>query len=184
MSTVEAVVRRTTSAELSPVESGQIRAILRAAFADDGEGFTDEDWAHALGGVHVVLTIAGRIVAHASVVEREIHIDDRPLRAGYVEAVATLPERQGAGLGTRAMREVNAVIRERFELGALSTGTPGFYARLGWLPWTGPTAVRTTGGMVRTPDDDGGIMVLETLRTPPLDRGATLSWAWRRGDVW
>ena len=39
----------------------------------------------------MLLEIDGQIVAHAAVVEREIHIGDRTLRTGYVEAVATAP---------------------------------------------------------------------------------------------
>src|SRR6476646_10859070 len=104
---------------------------MTLAFGDDEEErFRDEDWAHALGGVHVVVDIDGEIVAHAAVVERDLHMADMPLRTGYVEAVATMPDRQGQGLGTLAMRDVNAIIREAFELGALGTGSHHFYGRL------------------------------------------------------
>ena len=159
--------------------------MMTLAFGDDEEErFTDDDWAHALGGVHVVLDVDGEIVAHAAVVERELRVADRPLRTGYVEAVATTPDRQGQGLGSLVMGEVNALIRERFELGALGTGSQGFYERLGWLTWQGPTFVRTAEGPKRTPDEDGGIMVLVTPSSPPLDLGAPLSCEWREGDVW
>jgi GNAT superfamily N-acetyltransferase len=46
---------------------------------------------------------------------------------GYVEAVATHPGQQGKGLGTRVMRDVTFYIQERFELGALGTGSHHFY---------------------------------------------------------
>ena len=120
---------------------------MTLAFGDDEEErFADDDWAHALGGVHVVLDLDGEIVAHAAVVERELRVADRPLRTGYVEAVATTPDRQGQGLGSLVMGEVNAIIRDGFELGALGTGSQGFYERLGWLTWQGPTFVRTAEG--------------------------------------
>jgi len=45
-----AEVLRDGTGELSEAETAEIRAILRAAFEGDGEGFTDEDWRHATGG--------------------------------------------------------------------------------------------------------------------------------------
>jgi aminoglycoside 2'-N-acetyltransferase I len=162
-----------------------IRRLLHAAFGDDeDERFTDDDWLHAVGGVHFVLDVDGEIVSHASVVERELHVAGRPLRTGYVEAVATAPERQGAGLGTRLMEDVNAYVVDRFELGALGTGRHHFYERLGWQSWRGPSSVRTASGSRRTPDEDGYILVLATRSLPRLDLDAEISCDWRPGDVW
>jgi aminoglycoside 2'-N-acetyltransferase I len=131
-----------------------------------------------------VLDVEGVIVAHASVVERELHVSDRPLRTGYVEAVATAPDRQGRGLGSSLMEDVTSFIRERFELGALGTGSHAFYERFGWLTWQGPTSVRTVDGPLRTRDEDGYVMVLPTPTSPPLDPTAAISCEWRPGDVW
>jgi aminoglycoside 2'-N-acetyltransferase I len=177
-------IRQLTTADLTEAEIAAVRAILRNAFAGDGEGFTDEDWAHALGGIHFLLEQDGAIVAHAYVVERELHAGTQPIRAGYVEAVATRPDAQRLGHGTRLMQDVNDHIRVTFELGALSAASPAFYARLGWEPWPGPTAVRTATGEARTPDDDGGVFILTTPSSPPLDRHAVLSCPLRSGDVW
>jgi aminoglycoside 2'-N-acetyltransferase I len=131
-----------------------------------------------------VLDLDGDIVTHASVVERELHIDGRPLRTGYVEAVATMPDHQGSGFGSIAMQDVAAYIGERFELGALGTGRRAFYERLGWQTWLGPSSVRTSQGTRRTPDEDGYILVLPTRSSPELDLSAVISCDWRRGDVW
>ncbi len=178
-------VRILPTAELTPAEIDAIRRLLWAAFADDEHGaFSEEDWQHALGGTHFVLDVDGEIVAHASVVERQLTIRERPVRTGYVEAVATAPGHQRRGLGTTVMREVNAHINERFELGALGTGSQGFYERLGWRTWRGPSHVRTPAGLKRTPDEDGYIMVLPTRGSPPLDLEAAISCDWRPGDVW
>jgi aminoglycoside 2'-N-acetyltransferase I len=177
-------VRRLATEQLTEAEESVVRAILRDAFAGDGEGFTDDDWVHALGGMHFVLEHDGTIVAHAAVVERELHAGGRPLRSGYVEAVATDPAKQRQGHGSRLMEAVNDHIRATFPLGALSAAAPDFYARLGWQPWLGPTAVRTPVGEVRTPDDDGDILILTTPSTPALDRHAVLTCPWRSGDVW
>lgn len=161
-----------------------IRAILWAAFPPGEEGFTEDDWQHALGGTHFLLEIDGAIAAHGSVVERELHVGGVPLRTGYVEAVATDPARQGRGLGTRLMTDVNAHIRAEFEVGALGTGSHHFYERLGWMTWQGPSSVRTAHGLERTPDEDGYILVLATPASPALDLHAPISCEWRPGDVW
>ncbi|HET7725845.1 MAG TPA: GNAT family N-acetyltransferase [Candidatus Limnocylindrales bacterium] len=172
---------------LGAAEIEAIRAVLWRAFGDaPEEAFTEDDWAHALGGVHVVADDDGRVVAHAAVVERELHVAGRPLRTGYVEAVAVDPDRQRRGLGTRLMEAVGRIVRDGFELGALGTGEHGFYERLGWETWRGPTSIRLPdGGEQRTPDEDGYVLVLRTPTTPhDLDLSAPISCDWRPGDVW
>lgn len=179
------LLRRATTPELSANEVRSIRALMAVAFGSDEEGrFSDDDWQHALGGVHFVLEIEGEIVAHAAVVERQLQVGGMAVRTGYVEAVATSPERQGLGLGSIVMTDVTEYIREGFELGGLGTGRTSFYGRLGWRIWAGPSAVRTPDGEQPTPDDGGYIMVLETPTSPPLDLTAPISCEWRPGDVW
>ncbi len=146
--------------------------------------FTADDLDHAIGGVHWVAEADGRIVAHASVVERRLEAGGRPIRTGYVEAVATLPAWRGRGIATRLMEPAGEHIRAGFELGALSTDVHGLYERLGWERWHGPTFVRAADGPVRTEDEDDGIMVLRTSRTPTLTLAEPLSCEWRAGDAW
>jgi aminoglycoside 2'-N-acetyltransferase I len=178
-------VRRTTTQELTGKEIGDLRALLTAAFErDEHGGFSEDDWRNALGGMHFVLEIDGNIVAHASVVKRELHVAGQPIGTGYVEAVATAPAQQRTGLGTALMREVNTYVQENFELGALGTGSQAFYERLGWQIWRGPSFVRTPRGTDPTPDEDGYILVLPTPSSPPLDLTAPISCDWRPGDVW
>ena len=178
-------LRQLATDELTRSETEALRALMDAAFgSDEDDGFTDEDWQHALGGLHFVLELDGEIVGHAAVVEREIHVGGRALRTGYVEAVATAPERQGMGLGSILMTDVSDHIRERFELGGLGTGRQSFYGRLGWQIWAGPSSVRTADGDRPTPDEDGAIMVLLTPSSPPLEPTAPISCDWRPGDVW
>ena len=184
MTSAHGAIRKLATAELTEAEIAEIRALLRAAFEGGGEGFTDEDWAHATGGAHFLLSDAGLIVAHAAVVERELHAGDLPIRAGYVEAVATRPASQRRGHGSRLMATVHEHIRALYELGALSAASPAFYARLGWEAWEGPTGVRTAAGTMRTSEDDDGIMILTTPTSPPLDQASLLSCPWRPGDVW
>jgi aminoglycoside 2'-N-acetyltransferase I len=159
--------------------------MLTTAFGTDPGGrLRDEDWEHALGGIHVLAEEDGAIVAHAAVVERPIEIDGRPIRTGYVEAVATALERRGTGLGTRVMEEVARIIRAGYELGMLGTGVQAFYERLGWQTWRGPSAVRTATGEVPSPDEDGYLMVLLTGTTPALDPTARITCDDRPGDAW
>jgi len=178
-------LRRVLTTDLTASEITIIRALLVTAFgSDEEERFDDDDWNHALGGVHFVLNVDGEIVCHAAVVERELHVGNQPLRTGYVEAVATAVGSQGAGLGSIVMADVTTYIRERFELGALGTGRQHFYERLGWLRWEGPAFVRTADGPRRTPDEEGYILVLPTPSSPDLDMAASISCDWRPGDVW
>ena len=61
---------------------------------------TDQDWEHALGGVHAVAWLDGEVVGHASVVQRRLLHDGRALRTGYVEGVGCA--RTCAGRATAA----------------------------------------------------------------------------------
>jgi hypothetical protein len=93
-------IRSLPTDSLSPDEIEVIRALLDAAFWDDeDERFTQEDWEHSIGGLHVVLDLDGRIVSHASVVQRELQVAGHTLRTGYVEAVATAPASRVAATG-------------------------------------------------------------------------------------
>jgi aminoglycoside 2'-N-acetyltransferase I len=136
-------VIRCSTDELGRDEVGKLRALLDAAWAGMDEAFTDEDWGHATDGTHVLIREGHEIVSHASVVERQLRTNGREHRTGYVEAMVTRPDRQRRGFGTRVMEEAGEHIRESYDLGALDTGEFGFYERLGWIRWRGPTAVRT-----------------------------------------
>jgi aminoglycoside 2'-N-acetyltransferase I len=119
------------------------------------------------------------------VVPRILEVAGVPLRTGYVEAVATWPELERRGHGSAVMAEIDEIIKADYELGTLGTDAFPFYERLGWVRWRGPTSVRTKDGDVRTPNEDGYVMVLRTPSTPAeLDLHAPISCEWRSGDVW
>ena len=171
-----------TAAHVTPGDVAALRALLHAAFAGD---FSDDDWEHSLGGIHAIIEDDSGIVAHGAVVPRVLDVGTLQLTVGYVEAIAVRPDRQHAGLGTAIMRALNDVIARNHALGVLSTGEWAFYERLGWERWRGQTWVRHADGRrQRTPDDDDGVMMLRTPRTPPLDLSAPLTCDWRPGDVW
>jgi aminoglycoside 2'-N-acetyltransferase I len=172
------------SDELRPGEVAELRELFDEAWSDDAERFTEQDWGHAVGGVHVIAEADGRIAAHASVVERELRTANHRLRTGYVEAVATRPSHQRRGLGSLVIEGVDDLIDRNYQLGALATGVVGFYERLGWVAWQGPTSVRTEAGTVRTADEDGNVLVRLTPSSPELDLSAPISCEWRPGDAW
>jgi aminoglycoside 2'-N-acetyltransferase I len=159
----------------------ELRRLLDAAFEGD---CSDDDWDHALGGVHVWVTDADRVISHASVVARTLLHADRPMRVGYVEAVATLATHRRRGYGSMVMTRVGEIVADGYALGALSTSAHVFYERLGWQRWRGRTFVDGPRGRERTAEEDGGIMVLRTPRSPALDLGGDLVCDWRAGDVW
>lgn len=179
-------VRSLPTGEMSGRQLSEIRTLLDAAFAADPDGeFGDDDWDHTVGGWHVLVRDDDLLVAHAAVVPRVIDVGDVSFRAGYVEGVATLPDRHAEGLGTRAMRPVNEHIRNRDELGVLGTGAHHFYERLGWERWRGPSFVRRSGGgLDRTADDDDGLMILRTGPSATVDLAAPITCEDRRGDCW
>jgi aminoglycoside 2'-N-acetyltransferase I len=176
-------LRRVTTAELTDAELEALRRLLFEAF---GGRFEEHDWEHTLGGVHVLAEEGGQVVAHGAVVARVLGTGGRELRTGYVEGVATRADRRGRGLATQVMREVGRVIEAGYELGALADGTgiPGFYQRLGWEVWQGPTFAAGPAGPERTADDDGTVLVLRTPASGDLDPTGSITCDWRTGDVW
>ena len=176
-------LRSVATAELSGAELAALRGLLFEAF---GGRFDEHDWEHTLGGIHVLATEDGEPVAHGAVVPRVMVTGGRDLATGYVEGVATRGDRRGRGLATAVMAEVGRVIERDYELGALGDGSgiPGFYQRLGWETWQGPTWVAGPKGRERTPEDDGSILVLRTPATGELELTASITCDWRLGDVW
>jgi aminoglycoside 2'-N-acetyltransferase I len=157
------------------------RALLDEVFGAD---MTDQDWDHALGGVHALAWEEGALIGHASVVQRRLLYEGRALRTGYVESVVVRPDRRRRGIGAALMDELERVIRAAYDLGALGATDEGaaLYRSRGWLQWQGETWALTPTGPVRTEAEDGDIYVL-TLDLE-LDLTAKLTCDWRDGDVW
>lgn len=170
----------THTADLDTTTRAAARALLADAFSD----FTDHDWEHALGGVHALLWEGGELIGHASVVQRRLLHHGQALRAGYVEGVGVRADRRGRGHGAALMAALERVVRDAYDLGALSAShaAASFYAARGWQSWRGPTAALTPAGIIRTPEEDDGIHVFPVA--VPLDLGGELSCDWRDGDVW
>jgi aminoglycoside 2'-N-acetyltransferase I len=175
-------LRTAHTAELDGATLGAARALLDAVFGADN--MTDDDWEHALGGVHALVWEGDELIGHASVVQRRLLHADRALRTGYVEGVGVRADHRRRGHGAAMMEALERVVRGAYVLGALSAaGDAGaFYTALGWQLWRGPTSALTPAGIERTEDDDGGIYVLPV--TARLDLSGELTCDWRDGDVW
>jgi aminoglycoside 2'-N-acetyltransferase I len=181
---VEPTIRVVPSASLSEAEWSTLTELCVAAFDEPW----DDYWENIGPGVHVLAEESRRgIVAHAAIVDRLLYPGDLTLRSGYVEAVAVWPGLQRSGLGTQVMEVIDRLLDEGYELGALGTGSHGFYERLGWVTWKGPTSIRERDGSLQpSPDEDGDIMVRLTPATPrDLDLSLPIAVDWRPGDeVW
>jgi aminoglycoside 2'-N-acetyltransferase I len=175
------MLRVAHTAELEPALLDEVWKMLVEVFEGDIE---DSDWEHALGGVHALAYAGGELVGHASVVQRRLMHGGRALRCGYVEAVGVRAHARRQGHAGALMDAIERVIRGAYEVGALGTSDMAlpFYRARGWLPWEGETYALTPDGLVRTPDDDDSLHVLEV--TAELDRAAVITCDWRDGAVW
>jgi aminoglycoside 2'-N-acetyltransferase I len=116
--------RLVASDELRPDDLEAMRALFAAAW---GGGFTDEDWEHTFGGVHLLRFEDGEMVSHGALAERTLWLDGTALRVGYLEAVATRPEHQGRGHASAVVEELDRIILAGYQLGGLSTGRCTFH---------------------------------------------------------
>lgn len=183
----EVVVRHTAQLDRATLDSA--RLVVRAAFLQDraggGQGsFDDEDWQHALGGMHALVYEGPELVAHGSVIQRRLLSAGRSWRVGFVEAVAVAADARRRGHGSAVMGALEQIIRRAYDFGALSAtddGAPLYRAR-GWRLWRGPVSALSPSGVVRTPGEDGSVYVLPVSAS--LDLEAELTCDWRDGDLW
>ncbi len=172
--------------ELSEPVLAAARSLLEDAF--DGE-FSQEDWDHTLGGVHVLAWDGDGLVGHGVIVQRQLIYAPRAgaaartLRAGYVEGMAVRADRRREGIGAAILLALNNVVRRAYAFGALSASDDGaaLYEKHGWQHWQGRTFALTAKGRQRTAAEDAGIYILPVV---PLDLSGELTCDWRAGDVW
>lgn len=126
----------------------------------------------------------GVVVSHAAVVERTLDVGEERFRVGYVEGVGTSESKRRRGSGSLVMGQIAKLIRAHFELGALSTDEQPFYERLAWERWRGPSFVRRGTEVVRTEDEDTGLMVLRFGRSADVDLTASIVCEDRPGEAW
>jgi len=166
------------SFECSVLERDEMRALLTAAF---GPSYDNAAWQNAQGGIHFLLRHSGVLVAHVSLIERTIEVDEQPVECFYVESMAALPAYQRVGFGTCVMAAASAHVRLAGRLGVLATAVPDFYRRLGWQRWRGETLALTAEGERRKEAPRGCLMLLSTEE---LKGVTSLAARERPGDVW
>lgn len=171
---------RLTSDRLDDRLRGDLRALLWSSF----DHFSEDDWEHTLGGVHVLAMEGRRVIGHAAVVPRRVYLGDEQIAAGYVEGVAVAAAERSSGVGSAVMREVADIIGDAELIGALSTSAHAFYRRLGWERWRGPSFVMEEGRRRRTAEEDDGIMVLPRPARGPVDLESAIAVDARSGDDW
>jgi len=167
------------TAALTTEQRAEIVALCARAFAKDFADLFD----YVTHSLHVLARREGRLVGHACWSHRWLQPEGQPpLESAYVDAVATEPDCQRQGIG-RAVMEHLAAAASGYQLNALhSNEAAGFYERLGWERWRGPTALRTASGLERTPGEI--VLIRRTATTPALDLAGLLVADWRAGDPW
>jgi aminoglycoside 2'-N-acetyltransferase I len=168
--------------EFEPDLLDRVHDLLGEVF---GGNFSDEDWDHSIGGIHVIVFDGDELIGHASVVQRHLIVAGRVVRTGYVEGVGVRADHQRRGLGGEMMAIIEGVIERAYDIGALcaSSAAAAMYSGRGWIRWRGPSSALTPGGVVATPDEDGSIFVWPTVGQV-IDASADLTCDWRAGDVW
>jgi aminoglycoside 2'-N-acetyltransferase I len=171
--------------ESDGIDAGTREALRGLWSRSFGHRFTDVDATHAYGGVHVLMRDGARLVGHASAVPRRLRFGVDPWRVvGYVEGVATDPQRQGEGIGRCMMQRLSSEIAVRWPVALLSTGKATlFYEALGWERWRGASYVQTAHGVVPA-NEHGGLMVLRLDRCVVPDLAVSVTCEDRDGDLW
>ncbi|MBD0710574.1 MULTISPECIES: GNAT family N-acetyltransferase [unclassified Streptomyces] len=159
-----------------------VRTLLDEAFEGD---FSEDDWDHALGGVHVWAEDERGIAAHGAVVQRRLLHRGRSYRVGYVEGVAVRADLRRQGLGGAVMAELERIIEGTHHFGALSASRAGaaLYRARGWWTWPGHIEVLTPSGTVRLAEEEGSVFLRPTPGRERPDPAAALVFDWRDGDV-
>ncbi|WP_345749139.1 GNAT family N-acetyltransferase [Streptomyces sp. ODS28] len=171
-------IRSAHTADLDAAVLKAARSLLDDVFEG---GFSDDDWDHALGGMHVLAWQGDALVGHAAVVQRRLTTRGRALRTGYVEAVGVRDDLQGRGIGAALMAEVERLVRGGYELGALCASEEAidFYLGRGWQRWSGPNSALMPDGPEATDEE---VFVLPVA--PGLVPEGPLACDFRNGDVW
>ena len=166
--------------EVSSKTESSIRALLDLAYEGD---FSPEDWEHTFGGQYFIGFLDETVIAHGSVVPRNMFIDGKSLTVGYVEAIAVLPSHWRQGFGTQLMHQITRFCQDNYELSMLSTDENQFYKGLGWKQFQGESFARTSDLEVRTLEEDEDLMLLhgKNSQIREIRRAVCES---RSGDDW
>lgn len=158
----------------------QIQALLDQAYEGD---FSAEDWDYTFGGNRFLGYLGTEIVAHGVIVPRRIWLNDIEQQVGYVEAIAVLPKYQRQGFGTALLTEITEFAQAEYSVSMLSTDELDFYRRFGWLDFLGESYVLSGGELIRSADEDAGLMWLPGNNTGLVELTKVVCEN-RTGDAW
>jgi aminoglycoside 2'-N-acetyltransferase I len=176
------LVRSAKTEDLDPATRTAIIQVCVAAHQEDD--FKNLFTYVTSGGLHFLAYQDQLLVSHAMVTTRWLQPEGfPPLKTAYVDAVATVPAKQGQGYGSAVMRRIAEDIHAEYVIACLETDKVGFYERLRWQSWRGPLAGRSDTGLIPTPDQRG-IMILHLSQTPPLDLDSMLTIECQSGRIW
>lgn len=173
-------ISRVSDEDLNSAISFSLQNLLNGAFEGD---FSKEDWEHTFGGIRFLGYFQDELIAHGAVVPRKIHVDGQLLLVGYVEGIAVVPTYRRQGFGSSLMGEISKTCRSEFEISMLSTDEKVFYKRHGWLDFEGSSYVAKDGAVIRTDDEDEGLMYLPGLRRDKAGPKEIICQS-RNGDAW
>jgi aminoglycoside 2'-N-acetyltransferase I len=167
------------TAALAPKVLRAVRSLLDLAFEGD---FSDVDWEHSLGGLHILARYDDVLVGHAAVVQRHLIAGSTTLRVGYVEAMAVHPRWRRRGIAEQMMVRVERIVRRAYDLGALAATDQSLqlYEQRGWAQWRGALSAMTPAGVVATPEETVHVLPGEVA----VDLDSMLTCDWRDGDAW
>ena len=123
-------------AEMPPGLDERIRTGLCDCFPADRPVFSQtRAWHGSPPRYSIVLEEAGRVLAHAGIVERTIAVGGSPLRVAGVQNVFVLPEFRGRGLSGRVLQAaMDEACRRGFDCGLLFCvpALERLYIAIGW----------------------------------------------------
>lgn len=158
----------------------RLKKLLYEAYEGD---FDEGDWLNSCGGIRVIGWLNNELVAHASIVPRQMWVNDSSLIVGYVEGVAVDPSMQNKGIGSLLLAKFTNECLASFEVSVLSTDAFAFYGRAGWKRFFGKSAVQHKNEVVSTPDEDETLMYLEGAQFVNLTIGHLVCFP-RAGSHW
>jgi aminoglycoside 2'-N-acetyltransferase I len=173
-------ITRISDEALNSAISSTLQNLLNNAFEGD---FSTEDWEHTCDGIRFLGHFEDELIAHGAVVSREICVDGRLSLVGYVEGIAVAPKHRRQGFGSSLMAEISKTCRSDFDISMLSTGEKDFYRRLGWLDFVGKSYVAKGETVLRSDDEDEGLMYLPGL-SRSLESPKEIICESRNGDAW
>ena len=110
-----------------------------------------------------IIRCGEQTICHAGIWPRVIEIGETRLKTGVIVLVATLPAQRRRGLAARCMQSLQEQLRsERYDLGILWTGVPGFYKPLGW------TIARPPGAYLHRIEDATRCLTQHMERVAPF----------------